>query len=164
MPQISAGELAVDGGDPTALEQQLEQIFRIAKYFNAVLLLDEADAFMEQRTSYHGTHNRLVTVLLRKLEYYQGIFFLTTNRKIQFDEAIKSRIHQTIKYGDLTREFRREVWKKQLSRAKTVQGPASVGLDELQDLVDSPLNGREVSLRKNLYFHYLLTINRSQIL
>jgi hypothetical protein len=28
---------------------------------------------MEQRTSYHDTHNRLVTVFLRKLEYYQGI-------------------------------------------------------------------------------------------
>lgn len=75
----------VDHGDSNALEQQLETIFQIAKHFNAVLLLDEADAFMEERTSYHDTHNRLVTVFVRKLEYYQGILFLTTNRMIQFD-------------------------------------------------------------------------------
>ena len=91
--QISAGELVVDHGDSNALEQQLETIFKIAKHFNAVLLLDEADAFMEQRTSYHDTHNRLVTVFLRKLEYYPGILFLTSNRGIQFDDAILSRIY-----------------------------------------------------------------------
>lgn len=51
-----------------ALQKQLETVFKIAKHFKAVLLLDEADAFMEQRTSYHDTPNRL-----RKLEYYQGL-------------------------------------------------------------------------------------------
>ncbi|KAJ5713146.1 ATPase AAA-type core [Penicillium malachiteum] len=61
---ISAGELVVDYGDSNALEQQLGTIFKIAHHFKAVLLLDEADAFMEQRTSYHNTHNRLVTVFL----------------------------------------------------------------------------------------------------
>ncbi|RDK41036.1 hypothetical protein M752DRAFT_294706 [Aspergillus phoenicis ATCC 13157] len=48
---ISAGELVVDHGDSNALEQQLDAVFKIAKHFNAMLLLDEADAFMEQRTS-----------------------------------------------------------------------------------------------------------------
>lgn len=135
----------VDHGDSNALEQQLETIFNIAKHFNAVLLLDEADAFMEQRTSYHDSHNRLVTVFLRKFEYYQGILFLTTNRMIQFDEAIISRIHLTIKYKGLTREFRREIWKNLLSKAQTIQGPAKVAEDELQLLDNFSLNGREVS-------------------
>ncbi|KAJ5613428.1 hypothetical protein N7510_006622 [Penicillium lagena] len=66
----SAGELVVDGGDSGALEQQLERIFKIDKHFNAVLLLNEADAFLEQCASYHGIHKRLVTIFLRKLEYY----------------------------------------------------------------------------------------------
>lgn len=110
-----------------------------------MLLLDEADAFMEQRTSYHDNHNRLVTVFLRKLEYYQGILFLTTNRMIQFDEAIISRTYLTIKYQGLTRDFRREIWKNLLSKAQTIQGPATVGHDELQLLDNFSLNGREVS-------------------
>ena len=100
---------------------------------------------MEQRTSYHDTHNRLVTIFLRKLEYYQGILFLTTNRMIQFDEAIISRIHLTIKYDDLTRDFRREIWENLLSKARTTQGPAIVEDDEFKQLEDLPLNGREAS-------------------
>ncbi|KAJ5091678.1 ATPase AAA-type [Penicillium alfredii] len=159
---ISAGELVVDHGDSNALEQQLENIFKIAKHFKAVLLLDEVDAFMEQRTSYHDTYNRLVTVFLRKLEYYQGILFLTTNRMIQFDEAIMSRIYLTIKYEGLTREFRREIWKNLLSKAQTVQGPAMVGHDELQLLDNFSLNGREI---KNLtsIAHALATVGEELV-
>ncbi|KAJ6094245.1 hypothetical protein N7467_003090 [Penicillium canescens] len=54
---ISAGELVVDHGDSHALESQLEIIFKIAKHFNAILLLDEADAFMASRTELHDSHN-----------------------------------------------------------------------------------------------------------
>ncbi|KAJ6020068.1 hypothetical protein N7522_000143 [Penicillium canescens] len=141
---ISAGELVVDHGDTNALEQQLETVFKIAKHFDAVLLLDEADAFMEQRTSYHDTHNRLVTIFLRKLEYYQGILFLTSNRGIQFDDAILSRIHLTIEYENLTREFRRDLWSIFLSKACTMQGPALVEEYELRRLETLTLNGREI--------------------
>ncbi|RAK94951.1 P-loop containing nucleoside triphosphate hydrolase protein [Aspergillus ibericus CBS 121593] len=141
---ISTGELVVDHGDSNALEQQLEAVFKIAKHFNAMLLLDEADAFMEQRTSYHDTHNRLVTVFLRKLEYYQGILFLTSNRGIQFDDAILSRIHLAIEYEDLTREFRRDLWSTFLSKARTMQGPAVVEERDLRRLESLALNGREI--------------------
>ncbi|KAJ5267372.1 ATPase AAA-type core [Penicillium angulare] len=141
---ISAGELVVDHGDSNALEQQLETIFNIAHHFKAVLLLDEADAFMEQRTSYHDTHNRLVTVFLRKLEYYQGILFLTSNRGIQFDDAILSRIHLIIKYKGLSREFRRDLWATFLARARTVQGPAMTEEQDLRRLEVLDLNGREI--------------------
>ena len=129
------------------LEQRLENIFKIAKNFNAVLLLDEADAFMEQRKSYHDAHNRLVTVFLRKLEYYEGILFLTTNRMVDFDEAILSRVHLTVKYEGLTTEFRREVWMNLLSRAHTAHGSPVVGQAELQQLDKFSLNGRDVSLQ-----------------
>ncbi|KAJ6114474.1 hypothetical protein N7486_000252 [Penicillium sp. IBT 16267x] len=98
---ISAGELDVDHGDPNALDKQLKRIFKIAKQFDAVLLLDEADAYMERRIASYGGHNRLVTVFLRNLEYYEGILFLTTNRATDFDDAVLSRIHLKIKYGNL---------------------------------------------------------------
>ncbi|KAJ5111820.1 ATPase AAA-type [Penicillium alfredii] len=107
-------------------------------------LKDTRHLFMEQRTSYHDTHNRLVTVFLRKLEYYQGILFLTSNRGIQFDDAILSRIHLTIEYEDLTREFRRDLWSTFLSKARTMQGPAVVEEDDLRRLEALDLNGREI--------------------
>ncbi|OJZ79902.1 hypothetical protein ASPFODRAFT_518198 [Aspergillus luchuensis CBS 106.47] len=51
------------------LEQQIEAVVKIAKRSDAMLRLEEIATFMEQRTSYHDTHNRLVTIFLRKLEY-----------------------------------------------------------------------------------------------
>lgn len=142
--QISAGDIVVDHGDSRALEKQLDHIFKVAKHFNAVLLLDEADAFMERRTSYHDTHNRLVTVFLRKLEYYEGILFLTSNRAIEFDDAILSRIHLKIKYEDLTTESRRDIWAHFLSKARTHHGSHLVGDRDLRRLESMALNGREV--------------------
>ncbi|XRM42628.1 hypothetical protein ABZX51_005838 [Aspergillus tubingensis] len=141
---ISAGELVVDHGDSHALESQLEFIFKIAKHFNAILLLDEADAFMASRTALHDSHNRLVTIFLRKLEYYQGILFLTSNRGIQFDDAILSRIHLIIEYKNLTKEFRRDLWSTFLSKACTMQGPALVEEHDLRRLESLALNGREI--------------------
>ncbi|KAJ5277642.1 hypothetical protein N7524_003795 [Penicillium chrysogenum] len=141
---ISAGELVVDHGDSHALESQLEIIFKIAKHFNAILLLDEADAFMASRTELHDSHNRLVTVFLRKLEYYQGLLFLTSNRGIQFDDAILSRIHLTIEYEDLTKDFRRGLWRTFLFKARTLQGPAVIEEEDIQRLESLALNGREI--------------------
>ena len=112
---------------------------------------------MEQRTSYHDAHNRLVTVFLRKLEYYQGILFLTSNRGIQFDDAILSRIHLIIKYEGLSREFRRGLWSTFLTKARTVQGPAMIEEHDLRRLESLALNGREVGSRALLCTSHLLT-------
>ncbi|KAJ5537491.1 ATPase AAA-type core [Penicillium frequentans] len=159
---ISAGELVVDHGDSNALEQQLETIFKIANHFKAVLLLDEADAFMEQRTSYHDAHNRLVTVFLRKLEYYQGILFLTSNRGIQLDDAILSRIHLITKYEGLSKEFRRSLWSTFLAKARTIQGSAVIKERDLRRLEALELNGREI---KNIaaIAHALAEANASHV-
>jgi AAA+ superfamily predicted ATPase len=45
-----------------------------------------------------------VAVLLRVLEYYEGIILLTTNRIMSLDVAVESRIHLAIQYRDLTSE------------------------------------------------------------
>ena len=40
-------------------------------------------------------------IFLRKIKYYKGIIFLTTNRVSNFDEAILSRIYLILKYNEL---------------------------------------------------------------
>ncbi|KAK2752220.1 hypothetical protein FQN54_008152 [Arachnomyces sp. PD_36] len=159
---ISAGELIVQHGDPHNLDVSLGEIFKIAKHFNAVLLLDEADVFMECRTSYHDSHNQLLIVFLRKLEYYEGILFLTTNRVTEFDEAILSRIHLKVKYGNLTKDARQEIWEYFLSKARTGDGPSIVGKRDLERLGSMTLNGRDI---KNLtsIAHALATFDKTQM-
>lgn len=113
---------------------------------------------MASRTALHDDHNRLVTIFLRKLEYYQGVLFLTLNRGIQFDDAILSRIHLIVEYEDLSKEFRRGLWSTFLARARTMQGPALVEEHDLRRLESLALNGREVGSRALLYTSHLLTI------
>lgn len=87
---VSAGEL---GTNPRELEQELQKILDLAHSWGAVLLLDEADVFLEARTAQDIHRNALVSIFLRLLEYFQGILFLTTNRVATFDDAFQSRIH-----------------------------------------------------------------------
>jgi hypothetical protein len=63
---ISAGELGSTAAD---VEANLRRIFRTAALWNAVLLIDEADVFLEQRTRTNLTRNAIVAVMLRELEY-----------------------------------------------------------------------------------------------
>lgn len=74
---VSAGEL---GTDSRYLEQELQRILDICHTWGAILLLDEADVFLEKRNLQDVHRNALVSIFLRQLEYFQGILFLTTNR------------------------------------------------------------------------------------
>jgi hypothetical protein len=70
--------------------------------------------------------------------------FLTTNRLIDFDEAILSRIHLTLKYIPLNMETRKGIWKSFLERAITDEGAAIYSPEQLNKLAQNKFNGREV--------------------
>jgi hypothetical protein len=150
--QISVGELSTDAG---RLEGQLSKIFQIAKHWDAILLLDEADVYLEQRAPQDLVRNGLVSVFLRTMEYCQGAMFLTTNRASLFDPAALSRIHLKLKYDDLITKARREVWENFLNRAESSYRPADISIYELGSLSRTQLNGREVkSLAGGLYAYH----------
>jgi hypothetical protein len=143
---VSAGEL---GTDPGRLEHGLQTILDIAHSWGAVLLLDEADVFLEKREVHDIHRNALVSIFLRLLEYFQGILFLTTNRVETFDDAFQSRIHVALRYGELTHKAKKAVWKMFLDLVRKVEG---MEVDEFTDrdldvLSRNQLNGRQI---KNL--------------
>ncbi|CAG8604455.1 3025_t:CDS:2, partial [Funneliformis caledonium] len=104
---ISVHEL---GMEPAHLEKQLIKVLDIAFIWKTVLLLDEADIYLERRTKSELQRNAMVGIFLRKLEYYQGILFLTTNRAISLDDAICSRISMFFHYDKLSLKERHQVW------------------------------------------------------
>jgi hypothetical protein len=65
---LSAGDL---GTHAHTLENKLKDILSIVPKWGAVLLLDEADVFMEERSSSDLHRNELVSIFLRLLEYYE---------------------------------------------------------------------------------------------
>jgi ATPase family associated with various cellular activities (AAA) len=139
---VSAGEL---GTDSRSLEGELNKILDIAHSWGAVLLLDEADVFLEKRTIQDIHRNALVSIFLRLLEYFQGILFLTTNRVETFDDAFQSRIHIALRYGDLTTKAKRSIWKMFLEKVKSIDGvETSTFTDkDLDALARHNLNGRQ---------------------
>lgn len=74
------------------VEKYLESAFYLGKLWGCVVLLDETDVFLEQRSFEDLERNALVSYFLRVLEYYESILVLTSNRVGVFDEAFKSRI------------------------------------------------------------------------
>lgn len=83
---ISAGEL----GKLEDVDTRLEKVLEICRKWKCVLLLDEADVFLQTRSLVDLERNALVSILLRRLEYYQGILILTTNRVSTIDPAFQS--------------------------------------------------------------------------
>ncbi|KAK8075519.1 ATPase [Apiospora hydei] len=107
------------GTDPKEVEGNLSKHFKNAKNWGAVLLIDEADVFMERRTTADLTRNSLVAGFLRALEHYEGILFLTTNRVGPFDDAFISRVHVQLYYPEFTDEQRQRVWQTFVSNLES---------------------------------------------
>jgi len=149
---VGAGEL---GTDSRTLETQLSRILDIAHVWGAVLLLDEADVFLERRSVHDLQRNALVSIFLRLLEYFQGILFLTTNRVETFDEAFQSRIHIALRYNDLDKKARRVIWKTFLGMVAREESGSDCQLrdivndEELEGLARRELNGRQVCKQPN---------------
>ncbi|KAI1451691.1 hypothetical protein F4805DRAFT_473407 [Annulohypoxylon moriforme] len=128
-------------------EKYLDSVLHLGRLWGCVVLMDEADVFLERRSIEDLDRNALVSVFLRVLEYYEGILILTSNRVHIFDEAFKSRIQLALYYPELGPSQRRRIWKNFLGRLKEINDD-SVDLDDLQDhledLKDVKMNGREI--------------------
>ncbi|KAF2209166.1 hypothetical protein CERZMDRAFT_70316 [Cercospora zeae-maydis SCOH1-5] len=103
-------------------EDRLNIFFVLAARWGAILLVDEADVFLEERTQNDGANrNALVSVLLRCLEYYEGIIFLTTNRITSIDVAVQSRMHIAIQFENLKADQRYAIYKYHLDKVPDVK-------------------------------------------
>ena len=135
---MSAGDLGID---PDQVETKLTNILEMISKWNAVLLLDECDVFLEARSTHDLERNKLVSIFLRVLEYYEGLLFLTTNRVDNIDAAFQSRIHIRLAYPNLTSASRTSIWQNFL---KSSGGLHEWKDDDLEDLASVELNGRQI--------------------
>ncbi|KAF1989339.1 P-loop containing nucleoside triphosphate hydrolase protein [Aulographum hederae CBS 113979] len=156
-------------------EDRLKKLLQYATIWKAIVLLDEADVFLEARGGTDGgagdltARNALVAVFLRHLEYFSGIVFLTSNRVGVFDDAMKSRIHLALEYAPPELSMRRLIWTQNLLAIPASESNLSLGLPSninasaisagingegdgetessplLDHLIRDKLNGREIS-------------------
>jgi len=98
------------GVEVVEIEKRLSKILYRAEKWNAVLLIDEADTYVQQRGE-NIVQNCIVGIFLRLLEYFNGVLFLTTNRHEIIDDAIMSRVTAHIKYEYPDKEESTLLWK-----------------------------------------------------
>ena len=141
--RVTCGDI---GTNAESVEKYLNTVLHLGKTWNCVLLLDEADIFLEERSMADLKRNSLVSVFLRILEYYDGILILTSNRVGMFDEAFKSRIQVALYYEKLNRSARRKIWQNFLEMLE--EDEEDVNFEEiklhLDELTEKDLNGRQI--------------------
>ncbi|KAI1422893.1 P-loop containing nucleoside triphosphate hydrolase protein [Xylaria sp. FL1777] len=125
-------------------EKELKKFLQYATIWQAIVLLDEADVFLEARTDNSADRNALVATFLKELEYFSGIVFLTTNRVNSFDKAMKSRIHLALGYTTPDANVRRQIWLRYLSTVPAKKS-AIKAKEVVDQLVAAELNGREIA-------------------
>ncbi|KAJ4268901.1 hypothetical protein NW762_002972 [Fusarium torreyae] len=142
---VTCGDI---GTEPREVEKYLESVFHLGKIWDCVVLLDEAEVFLEQRTLQDLKRNALVSVFLRALEYYEGILILTTNRVGTFDEAFKSRIQLALRYEKLKDYQRKQIWRNFLDRLRGLGEDQNIDFDNIElhldELAQYPMNGRQI--------------------
>ncbi|XDG08691.1 hypothetical protein ABKA04_008306 [Annulohypoxylon sp. FPYF3050] len=145
---LTSGDLSTNSYQ---VEKNLEYFLQLGERFGAMVLLDEADVYLEARRAKDIARNGLVSIFLRALEYYRGVLFLTTNRVQTFDSAFTSRIHVALHYKALSDIDREKIWVNSFERLERDSGgKVHVGVStreyayESRDVKSLRWNGREI--------------------
>ncbi|HEY0502490.1 MAG TPA: ATP-binding protein [Lysobacter sp.] len=83
-------------------EKNLRAIFDEADRADSVLFFDEADALFGKRSEVKDAHDRYANIeinyLLQRIENFDGIAILATNKRDHIDDAFLRRIHVSIEF------------------------------------------------------------------
>lgn len=142
-------------------EKNLNQVFSLAEELDVILLLDEGDALLTQRTSIQTSNDRYANLetnfLLQRLESFEGILIITTNASDNIDSAFQRRMDVVIDFHAPDFSERWAIWQMHL--------PAQheVAHDLLEELAHRcAFNGGQI---RNAVLHAsLLALNNGGIL
>jgi SpoVK/Ycf46/Vps4 family AAA+-type ATPase len=105
-------------------EKNLHQILSRAEALDVIVLLDEGDALLGNRTEVKSANDRYATLetnyLLQKLEHYQGIILVTSNAAGNIDRAFQRRMDVVVNFVAPQAEERWQIWQLHLPAAHAV--------------------------------------------
>lgn len=121
-------------------EKNMARAFRDARDADAVLLLDEADAFLMNRDGAEkGWEIRWTNTLLQEIERFEGVLVLATNRQPSLDPALARRIALKVGFERPRAEDALRLWESLI--------PSDLPLAEdvrLEELAEASLSGGEI--------------------
>ena len=99
-------------------EKNLNQIFSRAEELDVILLLDEGDALLTQRTGVQTSNDRYANLetnyLLQRIESFEGILIVTTNAGDRIDSAFQRRMDVVIDFSAPRSRERWDIWQLHL--------------------------------------------------
>jgi hypothetical protein len=99
-------------------EKNLDAVLARAEELDVILLLDEGDALLTQRTSVHTANDRYANLetnyLLQRLESFEGILVVTTNADDYIDEAFQRRMDVVVSFRTPEAAERWLIWQLHL--------------------------------------------------
>ncbi|WAK03974.1 ATP-binding protein [Methylobacter sp. YRD-M1] len=95
-------------------EKNLSRLFDKAENKNWILFFDEADALFGKRTDIRDAHdkyaNQEVAYLLQRIENYNGLVILASNKRANIDDAFIRRFQSIIHFPMPRLEERHKIW------------------------------------------------------
>jgi len=99
-------------------EKNVGRMFELVEEKEGVILLDEAEGLLNMRTGAHSstgaTENRMVNLILQKLEEHSGIIIMTSNLAKGMDPALERRTDLKVKFPIPDVEAREKIWEYHL--------------------------------------------------
>jgi SpoVK/Ycf46/Vps4 family AAA+-type ATPase len=99
-------------------EKNLNLILSRAEELDVILLLDEGDALLTQRTGVQSSNDRYANLetnfLLQRLESFEGILVITTNASERIDNAFQRRMDVVISFSPPSPPERWAIWQLHL--------------------------------------------------
>ena len=125
-------------------EKHLRAVFAACERAPVMLFFDEADALFGRRMQVNDAHDRFANIevdyLLQRMEQFDGVAVLATNRKGDIDTAFTRRLRFTIDFAPPTIDERERLWR--LALVGTTDSAGAPLLGE----VDWPRLARELDL------------------
>jgi len=120
-------------------EKRLKQVFDACERANVLLFFDEADALFGQRTQVKDAHDRFANIeidyLLQRMEQFEGVAILATNRKGDLDKAFLRRIRFIVDFMQPGPAERLTLWRRAL-RPRSPEGEELLGDIDWEFLAD----------------------------
>jgi hypothetical protein len=112
-------------------EKHLRALFEACERAPVMLFFDEADALFGRRTQVEDAHDRFANIeidyLLQRMEQFDGLAVLATNRKSDLDTAFMRRLRFTIDFAPPTVAERERLWRLALEGRTDADGRALAG-------------------------------------
>jgi AAA+ superfamily predicted ATPase len=106
-------------------ERNLNEVFSRAEELDVILLLDEGDALMTQRTDVQSSNDRYANLetnyLLQRMEQYEGIVIVTTNAGKRIDNAFLRRLDVIVDFALPDAAERRALWHSHLPEQHMIE-------------------------------------------